>query len=60
MLGQTTKENHRIKYELVVEQINVSCSDQKRTGDINHICLQLYFSGLNFEVFSFDPSDRFI
>ena len=47
MLGQTTKEIHRIKYELVIEQINVSCSDLKRTGDINHICLQLFFSGMH-------------
>ncbi|XP_063681733.1 uncharacterized protein LOC134816703 isoform X2 [Bolinopsis microptera] len=45
MLGQNLKENHRIKFELVVEQVNITCTDINKTSDINNICLQLFYHG---------------
>ncbi|KAL5254823.1 hypothetical protein ACHWQZ_G014306 [Mnemiopsis leidyi] len=45
MLGQNNKENHRIRFELVVEQVNITCSDISKNAEINNICLQLVFHG---------------
>ena len=61
MLGQNHKENHRIKFELVVEQVNITCADISKTAEINNICLQLVFHGeLNFCLFYFDRSWPFL
>ena len=45
MLGQS-KENHRIRFELVVRTVNVCCANAEKAAGINNVCLQLFFSGL--------------